>query len=87
MSSTYHLKRIEVTNDWAINQISFVYDDGQTWSIGNKRGTKDLKEVILDIGEYLVRVTHEKYYQVHLFRNLFTKDLKCISNLKSVSMN
>ena len=67
MTPVYHLRRIEVTNDWAINQISFVYDDGQTWSIGNKRGTKELKEVILDNGEYLVRVTHEKYFQVHFY--------------------
>ena len=43
---------------------NFIFLVPQTWSVGNNGGTKDPKEVILDKGEYLVRVTHEKLQKV-----------------------
>jgi hypothetical protein len=60
----YRLKKIQVTSDWAVRRICFTYDDDQTWSVGNSSSGKDLLEAVLDRGEYLVRVTHEKYHQV-----------------------
>ena len=67
---SYRLKEIQVRSDWAISQISFIYDDGQKWSVGNKFAATELQKVILDTGEYLVRVTHEKLVQVSCFGRL-----------------
>ena len=61
---SYRLQRIEVKSHGALNRIAFFYDDGQTWSVGNKYGLPDHKVVILHKDEYLVRVTHEQYKQV-----------------------
>ena len=60
----YRLKKIQVTSDWAIGRICFTYDDDQTWSVGNNASGRDRIEAVLDRGEHLVRVTHEKYRQV-----------------------
>ena len=58
---TYRLQRIEIKRGDAIDQIKFCYDDGKEWLAGHDGGKADSRVVIFTKGEYLVRVTHERF--------------------------
>jgi len=63
--AAYRLKRIEIKRGDAIDQIKFIYSDDSTWAIGHDSGGKaDVRPAIMTEGEYLVRVTHEKLYNL-----------------------
>jgi ATP-binding cassette subfamily B protein len=57
----YRLKRIEIKRGDAIDQIKFGYDDGKEWSAGHDGGKADSRVAILTEGEFLIRVTHERF--------------------------
>ena len=59
--SLYRLQRIEIKRGDAIDQIKFCYDDGKEWLAGHDGGKVDSRVVIFTKGEYLVRVTHERF--------------------------
>jgi len=59
--STYRLKRVEIKRGDAIDQIKFIYSDGKNWSAGHDGGKADNRQVVMTDGEYLVRVTHERF--------------------------
>mmetsp|Transcript_32437 Transcript_32437/g.40708 ORF Transcript_32437/g.40708 Transcript_32437/m.40708 type:complete len:837 (+) Transcript_32437:163-2673(+) len=59
---SYRVKKIQVQRGDAIDQIKFTYDDGKVWSAGHDSGKADNRVAIMTNGEFLVRVTHEKFH-------------------------
>ena len=59
----FRVKKITARRGLAIDQIKFEYTDGKTWSVGMDGGRKDNREIVLTKGEYIVKVTHEKFEQ------------------------
>jgi subfamily B ATP-binding cassette protein MsbA len=57
----YRLKCIEVMRSAAIDQIKFIYDDDTSWTCGHDGGKRDSQVAIMTPGEYLVRVSHERF--------------------------
>jgi ABC-type multidrug transport system fused ATPase/permease subunit len=58
---SYRVETIEIKRGDAIDQIKFTYNDGQEWSAGHDGGKTDKRKVIFTDGEFLVRVTQEKF--------------------------
>ena len=59
------LKKIVIRSSDAIDQIKFIYSDGKVWCVGQDCGRVDDRVAILTEAEYLVRVSHEKFYNYH----------------------
>eukprot|EP00638_Chattonella_subsalsa_P010817 CAMPEP_0117800532 /NCGR_PEP_ID=MMETSP0948-20121206/14514_1 /TAXON_ID=44440 /ORGANISM="Chattonella subsalsa, Strain CCMP2191" /LENGTH=309 /DNA_ID=CAMNT_0005632805 /DNA_START=89 /DNA_END=1016 /DNA_ORIENTATION=+ len=59
---SYRVKKIQVQRGDAIDQIKFTYDDGKVWSAGHDSGKADNREAVMTDGEFLVRVTHERFH-------------------------
>ena len=55
------VKRIEIKRSNCIDQIRFIYADDTQWSIGHDGGKTDPRIAIMTDGEYIVRVTHERF--------------------------
>ena len=55
------VKRIEIKRSNCIDQIRFIYEDQTQWSIGHDGGKTDPRIAIMTDGEYIVRVTHERF--------------------------
>lgn len=58
---SYRVKKIEVKRGDAIDRIKITYDDGTVWSNGHDGGKADSRAAVMTAGEYLVRVTHERF--------------------------
>ena len=54
------LKKVVIRSSDAIDQIKFIYNDGKVWFIGQDCGKVGV--AILTEAEYLIRVSHEKFY-------------------------
>jgi len=57
----YRLKQIRVRSSDAIDQIKMMYTDGTEFSVGHPGGRSALRPVIMCDGEFIVRVTHERF--------------------------
>ena len=60
--SKLSLKKIVIRSSDAIDQIKFIYNDGKVWSVGQDCGKEDVRAAIMTEGEYLIRISHEKFY-------------------------
>ena len=60
-SKSRALRRIDVKHGWAVDQIKFTYADGSSWSAGQDGGSADRRPAVMSAGEYLTRVTHERF--------------------------
>eukprot|EP00040_Diaphanoeca_grandis_P017754 m.93060 g.93060 ORF g.93060 m.93060 type:complete len:898 (-) comp26600_c0_seq1:338-3031(-) len=58
----YRLNKIEIHRSDAIDRIKFTYSDDTTWLVGHDGGKADPRIAIMTPGEYLVAVTHERFY-------------------------
>jgi len=60
-NSQFSLRRIDIKRSDGIDQIKFTYDDDTAWFAGHDGGKADARAAIMTQGEYLVRVTHERF--------------------------
>ena len=60
-NSQFALRRIDIKRSDGIDQIKFTYDDDTAWFAGHDGGKADVRAAIMTHGEYLVRVTHERF--------------------------
>jgi len=58
---SFRISSIEIKRGDAIDQIKIIYDDGQEWCAGHDGGKADKRKVVLTEGEFVVRVTQERF--------------------------